>query len=211
MYLEQEPIRNDALKIVAVAVMIIDHIGAIFFPSEDLFRIIGRIAFPIFSYYLVQGAIYTSNIKKYAVRLFLFGLLSQIPFTLLFDTYTLNIMFVLLLSLLLIRGGWMYVGVVGVLTFLIPMDYDFYGVLIAPILYWLRDKKALALLVLAAITIFYCFYNMNWLQIYAIPGFIFVLFARRKTLNKRVNKYFFYWFYPAHMIVLLIVKYLFNY
>ncbi len=72
--------RNDALKIIALLTMLIDHIGAIFFPEQLLWRTIGRIAFPIFSWQLVEGFVHTSSRSKYALRLFLFGCVSQVPY-----------------------------------------------------------------------------------------------------------------------------------
>ena len=73
------------LKLIAVATMLIDHIGAVF-PGETpmLFRSVGRIAFPIFVYMIAQGCRYTNNINKYLLRLALFALISEIPFDLAF-------------------------------------------------------------------------------------------------------------------------------
>ena len=69
--------------------MVIDHIGMIFVPITSgaplpgaLFRIIGRLTFPIMCYFLVEGYVHTSNRKKYGARLLCFGLISQIPYAL---------------------------------------------------------------------------------------------------------------------------------
>lgn len=75
--------RNDILKIIAMVTMLIDHTALLLLldaPYYIYLRIIGRIAFPIFAYQLAIGFKRTSNRKKYATRLFLFALVSQIPY-----------------------------------------------------------------------------------------------------------------------------------
>lgn len=101
--------RNDTLKIIALVTMLIDHVGAIFFPDEMLWRTIGRIAFPIFSWQLVEGYVHTSNRMKYGLRLFLFGCVSQIPYMfmnpeLTFNPLHINIMFQLFSGILLLAA-----------------------------------------------------------------------------------------------------------
>ncbi len=63
--------------------MLIDHLGVLYFPGDMVWRTIGRIAFPIFSYQLALGFLHTSNRRKYRSRLLLFGLIAQIPYMLL--------------------------------------------------------------------------------------------------------------------------------
>ena len=59
------------IKLIAIITMTIDHIGAVFFENCLIFRIIGRIAFPLFVYSIMIGYFNTKSIKKYILRLFI--------------------------------------------------------------------------------------------------------------------------------------------
>lgn len=75
------------LKLIALITMIIDHIGASLFPNEILFRLIGRLSFPIFAFSLSEGYIHTKSKERYFKRLFMFSMVSLIPYILLFGGY----------------------------------------------------------------------------------------------------------------------------
>src|SRR5574343_1078786 len=95
------------LKLVAIITMIIDHVGAIFFPHIWWFRLIGRLCFPLFGYLLATGFDKTSNKFNYALRLGIFAIISQYFYNLAFHpTYlvlnifaTLFVAFIILLIL----------------------------------------------------------------------------------------------------------------
>ncbi|MDD4415064.1 MAG: TraX family protein [Oscillospiraceae bacterium] len=97
------------LKCVAIIAMTIDHIGYLLIPPDKsmLFRMVGRIAFPIFCFLIVEGYFYTRNITKYALRLFAFALISEVPYDLavkksVFNMSRQNVFFTLLIGLLTI-------------------------------------------------------------------------------------------------------------
>lgn len=79
--LQRSAHRNDTLKLLALITMLVDHIGYMYFPNEMLFRIIGRLAFPIFAYQIAVGYSRTSNLKKYVSRILFFALITQIPYS----------------------------------------------------------------------------------------------------------------------------------
>ena len=75
---------NFTLKIIALSAMVVDHVGHVFIFSA--LRYIGRIAFPLYAFLIGEGCRHTSNIKKYLSRLFVFAIISEIPFDLLRST-----------------------------------------------------------------------------------------------------------------------------
>src|SRR5690606_27382742 len=96
------------LKMIALTTMIIDHTGIVFFPDDMHLRIIGRIAFILYAFMLAEGAHYTRNIDKYIIRLFIWAIISEIPFDLaihskIFDWSKQNIFFLLFLAVLSLK------------------------------------------------------------------------------------------------------------
>ncbi len=95
-----------ALKIVAIISMLCDHLSYAIFGHFSILNFIGRISFPIFAFQISEGFTHTKNVEKYFLRLGIFAILSQIPFSLFLnkfgisDPLTLNIFFTLLLGLL---------------------------------------------------------------------------------------------------------------
>ena len=73
---------SSTLHILAMLFMLVDHIGAILFPQYVVLRCIGRLAYPIYAFMIVQGVKHTKNIKNYVLRMFFFALIAEIPFDL---------------------------------------------------------------------------------------------------------------------------------
>ena len=79
-------INSFTLHILAMLFMLCDHLWATLFPAQEWLTCIGRLAFPIFAFMIAEGCYYTSNMKKYMQRLFLFAVISEIPFNLIMDS-----------------------------------------------------------------------------------------------------------------------------
>lgn len=91
------------IKIIAVITMLCDHSGDLIIGHISTLNMIGRIAFPLFAFQLVIGYAHTSNLKKYLFRLFVFALISEIPFSIFMHIisgsyFGLNIFFTLFLG-----------------------------------------------------------------------------------------------------------------
>ena len=73
---------SNALKIIACVSMLIDHIGIVFVDNNLFMRAVGRLAFPVFAFLLVQGLLRTSDVRRYLLRLGIFAVVSEMPFDL---------------------------------------------------------------------------------------------------------------------------------
>ncbi|MFC1790243.1 TraX family protein [Patescibacteria group bacterium] len=97
-----------AIKIIALITMVIDHLGYFFFPKVELFRLIGRLSFPLFAWAIANGARYTKNINLYLARIGVFATISQIPYLmanrLVEPSFSkLNVLFTLFIGLVIIK------------------------------------------------------------------------------------------------------------
>ena len=94
------------LKIIALVSMIIDHVGVAFFPDVRELRVLGRIAMPLYAWCLVVGSEYTHNALRYALRLFVLGVISQPLYIMVLGNSwsELNILFLFCIGVLGHRG-----------------------------------------------------------------------------------------------------------
>lgn len=225
------------LKYFALCTMLIDHCGLVIvyyallccnspFLMEHqeflwdvyhLMRSIGRTAFPVFLFLLVQGFIHTHDRKAYSRRLFFFGLIAEIPFDLCIDRSFLstahqNVMWTLLFGFLMMCAldtvarkdmPDMAKGVLSVLviaaaafvSWVLNTDYSYKGILALAVLYFVRfDRK----LTLVALTV--CFLWEPAAIFAAIPVALY------NGQRGNVPKHFFYWFYPVHLLLLYILQ-----
>ena len=211
------------LKIIACFTMFIDHLRYII-PTKPIFMsYIGRLAFPIFAFQSVQGYYYTKNFKKYLLRLFIFALVSQIPYHFYFNTNNLNVLFTLFLGLLCIyfwdnlkNQKILSLTIIIAIIFLsetIHTDYGYYGIAIMLIFHIFKNKKIVMTLcfILLTLIFFIIKYKLNLLSTSVIILFICTLLGIIPCLlyNGKQGpkaKYLFYFFYPIHILLLLLIQ-----
>lgn len=201
----------DILKWLAVILMFIDHVGYVF-QLDDIFRIIGRASFPIFAFGVALGIANTQNPKKYLLRLWLFALISQIPYMITFDLMQLNILFVLFAGALLCHLGLAYLPLYILAAIFLPVEYGWWGMMLIPTFYYLRKYPFIAATILTAFMHFFIAYFTGWtIEYYAVIGLFLVAFVSKLKPLKEISwlkpkKYFFYWFYIGHLIILFILN-----
>lgn len=213
------------LKIIACSTMFIDHIKyAIPVLENDFTNYIGRISFPLFAFFIGEGYLHTKDIKKYYLRLFIFAIISQVPFmlfrTLVGEWKMLNVIFTLLLGLTAIliydKGkekliSLIFVGGIAYLGKILKVDYGWYGVLAVFIIYILKNHKVLLPMGYGILLITYYYTRgINLLSLENIMYFIstlisiFLIISYNGKKGKSV-KYFFYAFYPLHMLLVYFI------
>jgi hypothetical protein len=201
------------LPIIAMTTMLIDHIGMIFFPHNEMYRIVGRIAFPLYCWFLVQGYLHTRNLGRYMGRLLLLACLSQIPYTLATRHFELNVIFTLLLALIGLYAaervrpeGWKTAAVIGVLAaaLYIPMDYGLYGVLLV-FLYRYLDRWRMIVAHLLLNAAFLLLIGPGyWLQLFSILGTLLIAYPPPYRFSLH-GRWIYRSFYPVHLAVLYLI------
>lgn len=178
-----------------------------------LLRKIGRLAFPLFCFLLAEGYRHTRNRVKYAIGLLLFALLSEIPFNLMLGDTVLypakqNVFVTLSFGLLFLwiydrdwKEIWKALGflTVALATVLAKADYGLQGALLVLLLYALRQKPALRMILS---------YPLLSGGVAAFAAFLPISLynGQRGFIRSKGLKYGFYLFYPIHILLLWLIK-----
>ena len=219
-----------SLQLIAIVTMIIDHIGAFLCGNPVVMRLIGRFAMPLFCFMLAEGFLHTKGKRgKYFARLAIFAFISQLPYDLLCNTglttiTKLNVMFTLMTGFaamaLIEYGGWAAIclPILFILAEYLHMDYGAYGVLMIVGFYlaskFLSKKKYKVWRWLAYIavlftgTTIYVAAKHSAMQLSALLAIIPIILYNGK-LGKRLPKWFGYIFYPAHLLLIFLIKSIF--
>lgn len=220
-------ISADLLKWIAIVTMFIDHVGAAVVEKTNLLhqpnggmvyfilRYIGRLAFPIFCFLLIEGFYHTRNRGKYLRNLLIFALISELPFEISFlgeivfgfrNVYwTLAIGMIMMLLFEKIKEKkwekanlWFFLTIAAcaILAEILHTDYGAIGIILIYILYKLRDVRKQQCICGAIATAYEITAPIAFLLIYKYNGV-----RKQKHL-----KYFFYAFYPLHLLFLYWIR-----
>ena len=206
------------LKMIAIITMLIDHVGHVIFPEIAILRIIGRFSFPIFCFLLVEGFFHTSNVKKYMFRLFGAAIISEIPYNLcmmgrVWYQKEQNVMFTLFLGLVLIYLFEQFESrlyrivffiLICMITYILNPDYSVFGIFMIFAFYYLKSNDIYKIAVIAIMN----FYAVWWgHQAYATLALIPIyLYNGKRGMGGKGVQYFFYIFYPLHMVIIFFIK-----
>lgn len=231
--MEESKIRflnGNALKIIGLICMVIDHVGYMFFEDCALLRIIGRLSFPIFAFMIAEGCKYTKNKLRYFLSVFLLALTCQIA-VFIFDGSTkiyslmslaISIPIIYLLQVfkknLFVKNKTKYIYgcllifsvlSVCVLNKFIEIDYGFWGTMLAVFASLFKNEKgkednlylSLAFLGIGLIFLAMSTFVEQYYALLSLP-LLCLYSGKRGNLNM---KWFFYLFYPAHFVILELI------
>ena len=209
---------GNQLKLIAAVAMLLDHAGLLLFPHMKLLRILGRLAYPIFAYMIAEGCRYTRNKLRYFLLLFGLGAACQLVYYFFSgDTY-LNILLTFSASVLLIyalqaaweskKALWSAVFAAGVLAaagldMLATIDYGFWGIMVPVMVSFAHVRKfprwaEVAILGLGLILLGAEYGAQQYYALLSLP--LLLRYSGRRGKGNR--KYFFYVFYPLHLMLL---------
>ncbi len=211
------------LKIIALVTMIIDHTGAIFFPQYIILRIIGRIAFPIYCFLLIEGYHRTKDIKKYGLRLLLFAVISEIPFDYafygevgfthqnIFFTLTLGLIFIYMIDHYFKINPFTATLAMIITVFLaeyLNTDYGLLGIIYILIFYIASKIEGPARIIFMFIMLYIISATLSFgIQSYAVLSIVFIAaYNGKKGSSGPLLKYGFYAAYPLHLLILYLLQ-----
>lgn len=235
MNLKKKRINGYQIKIIAFISMAIDHFAVIFFNNSVLYgdviidtnyeevyyvlRGIGRISFPLYAFLLIEGIKHTKSIMHYVFRIFMFAIISEIPYDWgvsgkVVNIQHQNIFFELLLGIVVVsifqlcekKMRWIGNLVVKILLSMMFMyiseyfriDYGYVGILVI-IMFYLIDNKNLSIIV--ACLLLSCMLKdelFAWLAVFPI--------AMYDNTRGHYKKYTFYMAYPIHLIIFRMIQ-----
>lgn len=233
------------LHILAMGFMLCDHLWGTIVPGNDWLTCIGRVAFPIYAFLLVEGYFHTKNLKKYVSRLLIFAILSEIPFNLamgsrVFYPIHQNVLWSFLIALWLIHlnekarksgklwkrilTGGLTVALGYILGLVTMVDFYHAGILMVLVFYFFRGRKWWNLL---GQIVFLWYINTELLggygyqfqlwgqthffqrQGFAMLGLIPIwLYRGKQGYHNKFIQYGCYAFYPLHLLILGLAKFL---
>lgn len=219
-------LNSNSLKIIAICMMLLDHVAIKFVPVSSIFyfifRCFGRVCAPIMFYSLAKGYKFSKNKIKYGFRLFIFALISQIPYSLfisdkVFNFTNYNVLFDIFLAFLILvifekidyrLIKYSLVCLCFILSYF--CDWGMFGLILAMLFYFCKKEYKYLFYSIACLmySLIKCLiYNNALLFMISLGLFLAIPFICLDNGKKgKYNlKYLFYIFYPLHMLILFII------
>ena len=207
------------LKLIALVLMVIDHVGEFLLNDNGLMRLLGRLAFPIFAFCISEGYIHTRNKRKYLLRIGIFALISEIPFNLLHNgsifylgyqsvmvTFFMSLLALNLFDKVTVKKtlkdqviGFLIVIGIGALCEFINADYGVYGVFLVFTYYYFKNYGYL-IRNIAGVVIQFFLYNLGIFSMFS--ALIIYCYNGKKGNGYRL---LFYIFYPLHLLIIWLI------
>lgn len=218
---------GNQLKIIAVIAMTLDHIGVQILTDCEILRIIGRIAYPVFAYMIAEGCRYTRNRARYLIMMAVSALICQLVYFFAMNSLSQCILVTFTLSIALIYAfdntmtkrdyasrivALAQLVIVYLITEILPVvlkntdfsvDYGFIGVMV-PVFVYMGNTKMQKLFFLFAALLILSVYSggIQWFCLLALV----LLAIYNGERGKMRMKYFFYVYYPAHLVVIYLIS-----
>lgn len=214
---------NNQLKLIAMISMVFDHMGLLLFPNVLAFRILGRIAFPIYAFLIAEGCKHTRNKKKHLGLIAGIGISYQLVYSLLFKDLYLNILLTFSLAISLIYAiesfasnknisnrilMLLVIGTIFFIGFVCPkifsdygfyMDYGIWGITLPALMYFGKDKRTKIIFLILFLLARACL--VPSIHIFTLLSVPFIALYNGERGKARM-KYFFYIFYPLHIVLI---------
>lgn len=234
---EKLPLNSLHLKLLAVVTMLIDHMGFTLFPHAVWMRAVGRLAFPIFCFLIAEGCAHTHDKKRYAARLLLFAVLSELPFNLMCSGQWLswnyqNVLWTLLIGALVCwlidwalkkrtPSAFVLTGAVMVAAYwlleLTGTDYGGWGMLLVAAFYCARRCPYPQMAKMAIQAIGLVFFSIGvmggrvTIELWSLTALVPIwMYNGQRGFSNKAVQYGFYAFYPVHILILsVLARYVF--
>ncbi len=225
MLKEKLSLNNNQLKIIAIITMLIDHIGKELLPQFEILNIIGRLAFPIFAFMIAEGTFHTRSKLKYLRNIALLGIGCQTVFFIATNSLYQNILITFSFSIISIicienikrKKNFLsyFIGIPIIFTIIVIsaifpklisgfcIDYGVFGVFTPVVIYFAEGKmKKLINAAIFLILVSLDYSGSQWFSLLALP----LLHLYNGERGKTQLKYFFYIFYPLHLVIIYFIS-----
>ncbi len=225
---ENRKVSYGYIKGLALISMTIDHVGAILYPNDTVFRYIGRLAFPIFLFMLINSYKYTKDRKAFFIRLIIFAIISEIPYYIAFG-HNFNIGFTFLNLLIFVNciekikrtNNWafrVFIISIAFMTVIVSIyegilhTYGAYALGMGVLINYRDEIEHILFMFYSFIIGFFAIllFRESYMTVvvtYIIVGCM-VLFENNLIYKSQtaITKYIYYIYYPAHLAILCSIK-----